>query len=464
MTSTDQENAPSVADRSLDVLLVEDEASIRLTLSDDLTAAGHQALAVAVGSEALRLIEERPFDLIITDVRLPEVDGVTLLKRAKELRPGTEVIMITGYGTVESAVEAMRLGAYHFILKPFLNDEILRHVDRIARLRRLEADNVRLQEELGRFQGFDNIVGRSRAMVEVLKTVRTVARSDVTVLIEGESGTGKEVIARAIHLNSPRKAKPFVALSCAALPESLIEAELFGHERGAFTDAKKERKGRFELAEGGSLFLDDIDDLALSVQVKLLRAVQQREIERVGGESPVAVDIRLVVATKRSLEELVGEGKFREDLFYRLNVVNIRLPPLRERADDIALLVKHFIAMHAHGRPFEVKSDVMEALVEHPWPGNVRELENSVERAIALAGEAHFLKKEHLLRPSREFKTATQLSGRLKTLKEVIEDCEKDHIRRVLRVTRGHRAQAASILGISRKNLWEKLRDYGIEM
>jgi transcriptional regulator with PAS, ATPase and Fis domain len=284
------------------------------------------------------------------------------------------------------------------------------------------------------------------------------------VLIEGESGTGKEIIARAIHLNSPRRGKPFVALSCAALPESLIEAELFGHERGAFTDAKKERKGRFELAEGGSLFLDDIDDLALSVQVKLLRAVQQREIERVGGESPVPVDIRLVVATKRNLEELVTEGSFREDLFYRLNVVNLRLPPLRERAEDIPLLVNHFIGLHAGGRSYEVKADVTEALIEHPWPGNVRELENAVERAIALAGEARVLRKEHLLRPSREFKTATQLSGRLKTLKEMIEDTEKEHIRRVLRVTRGHRAQAASILGISRKNLWEKLRDYGIDM
>ncbi|MEW6746727.1 MAG: sigma-54 dependent transcriptional regulator [Planctomycetota bacterium] len=463
-TASENETQQLSGAPGLDILLAEDEGSIRLTLADDLRAAGYGVTAVEVGSEALRLVEERPFDIVITDIRLPEVDGHAILRRAKELRPATEVIVITGFGTIEAAVEMMRAGAYHFIVKPFLNEEIVGHVARIARLRYLEASNAQLQEKLGRFKGFENIIGTSRPMQEVLRTVRTVAKSDATVLIEGESGTGKEVIARAIHLNSPRGERPFVALSCAALPESLIEAELFGHEKGAFTDARKERRGRFEQAHGGTLFLDDIDDLALTVQVKLLRAIQEREIERVGGEETIPVDIRLVAAAKRNLEEFMLEGKFREDLFYRLSVVNLRLPPLRERCEDIPLLIQHFIKIHGAGRHYEVKPQVLEALLEHPWPGNVRELENAVERSIALAGESAELRKEHLLRPSRDFRGATQISSRMKTLKETVEDAEKAHIRRVLRSTRGHRAQAAAILGISRKNLWEKLRDYSIDV
>ncbi len=456
----------NVADEplALDILLVEDEESIRVTLCDDLESEGHRVLAVKDGSEARSLIDHRVFDVIVSDIRLPGCGGMELLHRSREKRPSTEVILITGYGTIESAVEALRAGAYHYVVKPFLNEEMLEHVGRIARLKQLEHDNLHLKEKLGRFEGFESIIGQSRVMREVVSTIQRVAKADASVLIEGESGTGKEVVARAIHDHSPRSDRTFMPLSCASLPETLIEAELFGHEKGAFTDARKARKGRFELAHQGTLFLDDVDDLELTAQVKLLRAIQEKTIERVGGESRIKVDIRLVTATKKDLAELVSKDEFREDLYYRLNVVTLKLPPLRDRPDDVPLLAEHFIRRHGGGRPYEIKPKIMEELIKYAWPGNVRELEHAIERGIALAGEARFLKKEHLLPPSGEFRSASKVGGRVDTLKEVVEDAEKDHIRMVLKLTRGHRAQAAKLLGISRKNLWEKLRDYDLDL
>ncbi len=446
----------------LDVLLVDDEEIIRVTLADDLAEAGHRVSSLADGDAALAALARNVYDVVITDLRMPGADGLAVLKAARERSDRTEVILITAHGTIESAVDAMRLGAFHYVLKPFLNDEILLLLARISRVRKLEEQNRSLSADLGRIEGFENVVGTSPAMVEVLKVVRTVAPTDASILIEGESGTGKEVIARAIHRNSQRRHGPFVALSCAALPESLLEAELFGHERGAFTDARKERHGRFELANGGTLFLDDVDDLSMPVQVKLLRALQERVIERVGGEKPVPVDIRVVTATKSSLTERMEQGKFREDLYYRLNVVPLRLPPLRERSEDVPLLVRHFVERFAPGARFEVPSDVMDALCLYPWPGNVRELENAVERAIAMAGDSTVLRREHLLLPAARFRGATELRG-LGTLKEVVAQAEKEHIVRVLKTTGNHKAQAAELLGISRKNLWEKMKDYGIE-
>jgi DNA-binding NtrC family response regulator len=446
----------------LEVLLVDDEESIRVTLADDLAAAGHRVTAVGDGAEAMKLCESRVFDVIVSDIRMPGIEGTELLARAKQLRPATEVILMTGFGTIESAVAALRAGAYHYVVKPFLNEDIVAHVARIAEMRALADDNARLRERAER-EGFGSVIGRSRVMQEVIRTVRTVARSDASVLIEGESGTGKEVIARAIHDASARAAGPFVPLSCASLPESLIEAELFGHEAGSFTDAKKQRRGRFELAQGGTLFLDDIDDLKLEVQVKLLRAIETRKIERVGSERRVDVDIRLLCATKKDLRQMVEAGEFREDLFFRLNVVKLKLPRLLDRAEDVPVLVEHFLRAHGGGRPYEVKPEVMEELIRYPWPGNVRELRHAVERAIALAGEGRFLKREHLIPPADEFRSGARLTSRVATLKEVVEDAEKEHLKQVLRLTRGHRAQAAKTLGISRKNLWEKLRDYGME-
>jgi DNA-binding NtrC family response regulator len=425
------------------VLLVEDEVTIAVTLRDDLQDAGYEVAHVADGAQAIDLIGQRAFDCVITDVRLPGADGLQVLRAAKQARPDTEVLIMTGYATVEQAVEAMRLGADDYIQKPFLNEHVVGRLRRMGRVRTLIHENQRLRDELQNThgQGLPGVIGRSRAMESVFKTVRTVAPNEASILIEGESGTGKERIARAIHQLSPRRDKPFVALSCGALPDTLLETELFGHEKGAFTDAQRLRRGRFEVASGGTIFLDDIDDMPLSVQVKLLRVLQEREFERVGGEQLVKVDIRVVSATKVPLLELARQGKFREDLYYRLNVVPLRLPPLREREGDMPLLVQHFIDKLSGGRSFAVKTDVLEAM----------------------AGAATVLKKEHLLPVDKTRRAALEPPTALKSLRAVLVEAEREHLRTVLKAVGGHRTKAASVLGISRKVLWEKLKDYGIE-
>jgi len=451
---------------AMQVLLVEDEATIAVTLRDDLTEAGHAVVHVADGKEAIELLGQRAFDCVITDVRLPGADGLQVLQAAKRARPDTEVMMITGYATVEQAVEAMRLGADDYIQKPFLNAHVVDRLSRLSRVRALIHENERLRAELDRGRssgGLPGVIGRSRTMEAVVKAVRTVAQNDASVLIEGESGTGKERVARAIHQLSARRDKPFVALGCGALPDTLLETELFGHEKGAFTDAQRLRRGRFEVASGGTIFLDDIDDMPLSVQVKLLRVLQEREFERVGGETLVKVDIRVVSATKVPLMELVRQGRFREDLYYRLNVVPIRLPPLREREGDVALLAQHFVEKLGGGRAYTIKTDVLEAMLTYSWPGNVRELENHVAQAIAMAGGATVLKKEHLLPVDKMRRAALEPPTQLAPLREVLVAAEREHLAIVLKAVGGHRTKAASVLGISRKVLWEKLKDYGIE-
>ena len=451
---------------SMRILLVEDEKTIATTLRDDLEDAGYEVHCEEDGQKAVEHLGRRAFDCVITDVRLPGADGLQVLKAAKQSRPDTEVLVMTGYATVEHAVEAMRLGADDYIQKPFLNEQVLDRMNRISRVRALLHENLRLREELETSQGSDglaSVVGRSRAIEAVFKTVRTVAPTDASVLIEGESGTGKERIARAIHQLSNRRDKPFVALSCGALPDTLLETELFGHEKGAFTDAKDRRRGRFEVADGGTIFLDDIDDMPLSVQVKLLRVLQEREFERVGGEELVKVDLRIVSATKLSLMDLVAQKKFREDLFYRLNVVPIRLPPLREREGDLPLLVQHFVDKLGGGRAYTVKTHVLEAMAGYAWPGNVRELENHVAQAIAMSGGASVLKKEHLLPVDKSRRAALDPPVQLRSLREVLVEAERAHLEHVLKSVGGHRTKAASVLGISRKVLWEKLKDYAIE-
>ena len=448
----------------MQVLLVEDEPTIAVTLKDDLEDAGHLVTHVADGQQAIDLLGQQVFDCVISDIRLPSADGLKVLAAAKRARPDTEVLMMTGYATVEQAVEAMRLGADDYIQKPFLNAHVVDRLARIARVRALIHENRILRQELdGGRGGLPGVIGKSRAMETVFKTVRTVAQNDASVLIEGESGTGKERIARATHLLSPRKDKPFVALSCGALPDTLLETELFGHEKGAFTDAQKLRRGRFEVANGGTIFLDDIDDMPLSVQVKLLRVLQEREFERVGGEQLVKVDIRVVSATKVPLMDLVRQQRFREDLFYRLNVVPGRLPPLREREGDVALLAQHFVEKLGAGRQYTIKTDVLEAMCGYSWPGNVRELENHCAQAIAMAGGATVLKREHLLPVDKSRRAALEPPVQLQSLREIMVNAEREHLKNVLKAVGGHRTKAASVLGISRKVLWEKLRDYGIE-
>jgi DNA-binding NtrC family response regulator len=452
-----------MAEQRMRVLLVEDEQTIAITLTDDLEGAGYEVEHIADGREATLALERRSYDVVITDVRLPGADGLEVLRAAKRARPDTEVIMMTAYATVEHAVEAMRLGADDYIQKPFLNEHVLDRLRRIGKFRALLSENQHLKEQLqAKDGGLPGVIGQSRSMQAIVKTVRTVAATDASVLIEGESGTGKERIARAIHGLSNRKDRAFVALSCGALPDSLLETELFGHEKGAFTDADRQRRGRFEVADGGTIFLDDIDDMPMSVQVKLLRVLQEREFERVGGETLVQVDIRVVAATKVPLLDHVRDGKFREDLYYRLNVVPVQLPGLRDREGDVPMLVGHFIEKLGGGRAYTVKTDVLEAMSSYSWPGNVRELENRVAQAIALSGGASVLKKEHLLPVDRSRRAALEPPEQLRTLREVLVEAERAHLQHVLRSVGGHRTKAASVLGISRKVLWEKLKDYGI--
>jgi DNA-binding NtrC family response regulator len=445
------------------ILLADDERTIAVTLADALRAAGYHVTVVSDGDQALRALAEDSFDCLITDMRLPRADGRAVLRRARELQPSCKVLLITAYASVEDAVAAVKEGAEDYLQKPFFNEDVVARVRRIERLVRLERENRELREELAGRRGFGSLVGRSAKMQAVYDLIRSVAPSDANVLIEGESGTGKERVAEALHAHSPRREGPLVKMSCSVFPETLLEDELFGHVRGAFTDARADKPGRFERAHGGTLFIDDIDDMQPLPQVKLLRVIQEREVERLGSDRAVKVDVRLIAATKKDLWELVRAGRFREDLFHRLNVVKIRIPPLRERPEDIPLLVDHFIRTCGRGREYAVTAEVLEALQAYAWPGNVRELQHAVERAIVLAGEERVLKREHLLRPLGVSSAEPPAGGPPATLAEAVAEAEARHIRSVLTYTRGHRGEASRILGITRKTLWEKLRQYGIE-
>ncbi len=444
------------------VLLSEDEVTIAVTLGDALAAAGHEVLAAADTASAIALIESKNPEIVVTDMRRPGAGGMAVLQRSVELDRARPVIVITGYASIDQAVEAMRLGAANYVQKPFRNEAIVNMIETFARVRALETENADLRRQIARDLSFAGIIGASKAMMEVFDRVRTVAPTDATILIQGESGTGKERIARAIHELSSRKGGPFIAISCAALPETLLEAELFGHERGAFTDARKERRGRFELADHGTLFLDDIDDMPLAVQVKLLRVLQERNFERLGGEETREIDIRVVAATKIALRDLVREGRFREDLFYRVHVVPVILPPLRERHGDVPLLAQAMIERHGHGRTYTVSRSTLALLERYPWPGNVRELENAVQRAIALAGPKSDLAQEDLLPIDKRWRGAVEVQDEVRPLREVMRTAEIAHVKRALEATGGHRTQTADLLGISRKVLWEKLKDFGI--
>ncbi|RPH46881.1 MAG: sigma-54-dependent Fis family transcriptional regulator [Planctomycetota bacterium] len=448
---------------SMKILLADDERTIAVTLGDALRGAGHTVTVVPDGDQAISSLKTDSFDCVITDIRLPKADGLKVLRAAKEAQPASRVILITAYASVEDAVAAIKDGAEDYIQKPFYNDDVIARLKKLERLHSLEQENKQLKEELAGRRSFGAMVGKAPKMQAVYDLVTSVAASEVNVLIEGESGTGKERVAEAIHYNSPRRAKPLVKMSCSVFPETLIEDELFGHVKGAFTDAKTDKSGRFERAHTGTIFIDDIDDLQPIPQVKLLRVLQEREFERIGATQSIKVDVRIVVATKKDLWQLVQTNQFREDLFHRLNVVKVRIPPLRERSEDIPLLVGHFIQKFAKGRDFAVTPEVLEALQGYSWPGNVRELEHAIERSIALAGDERVLKKEHLLRPLSMAGTDVPPTGKLATLKEMVAEAETRHIRSVVAYTQGHRGEASRILGITRKNLWEKMREYGIE-
>src|SRR4030043_39632 len=369
------------------IMVIDDEPLMRVTIQDALIAEGYEVVTAETGKKGLDLFGDNQNDILITDLKLPDMDGIEILKEIKIRNPEAHVIVITAYGSIDSAVTAMKEGASDYLTKPFSMDELLLIVKRLVRIKQLEEENLLLRKKVEERYGLEGLVGKSPQILKIYDLIETVSQTDTTVLIYGESGTGKEMVANAIHLRSPRKGRSFIKVNCAALPETLLESELFGHEKGAFTGAFKQRKGRFEMADGGTLFLDEIGDISQTVQVKLLRVLQERQFERVGGNLPISVDVRLICATQKDLKEEIQKGTFREDLYYRLNVVPIVLPPLRERREDVLLLSDHFIEKYSQKMNKEVVSLSGEAkslLLRYSFPGNIRELENMLERAIAL--------------------------------------------------------------------------------
>ena len=441
------------------VLVVDDEAIVRESLRDWLGDVGHQVLTAENGPQALETIRKEKPAVLITDLVMPGMDGIELMKKARELLPGIEVIIITAYGSIPTAINAIREGAYDYIEKPFCPERAEILIEKLMEHRRLREENIALHQKLEERYRFENIVAKSSRMQRVIEVIKMVAKSNATVLITGETGTGKELAARAVHSQSYRRDKPFVAVSCAALPESLLESELFGHEKGSFTGAYAQKKGKFEAADGGTLFLDEIGEMSANIQVHLLRVLEEKEFNRVGGNEPVKVDVRVISATNRDMKEAIARGKFREDIYYRLNVVNIELPPLRERTEDIPLLAEHFLKGFALENQKEIAGFSPEAtdfLLKHDWPGNVRELENAIERAVILAHnpviEAADLSQQELV-PAGSTSPA-------KNLKQV----EKKHIQDVLTETGGNYTEAAKILGVSRMTLYNKTKAYRLNV
>ncbi len=468
-------NAPSI-------LLVDDEPLMRLSMMDALTATGYEVQAASTGIEGKALLLKESFDILITDLQMPGLDGLGLLQVCKEQAPRTEVILITAHGSVETAVSAMKLGAYDYVTKPFQMEELLLTVERLAKVQALKRENQHLRQELeGKFN-FKGILGRNERMRAVLEKVKLIAGSDSTVLVVGESGTGKELVANAIHHHSPRRDQAFIKVSCAALPETLLEAELFGHEKGAFTGAMRQRKGRFEMAHRGTLFLDEIGEISPVVQVKLLRVLQERQFERVGGNDTIESDVRVICATQKDLKKEAAQGRFREDLYYRLNVVQIVLPPLRERREDILVIADHVLETRSSRAKKPVKgfsSPARELLLRYSFPGNVRELENMVERAVTLGREHEELQAWDLCgystcpflggAPQEGCGFCSEgLVGRVDrkeasdSLAMARERFERDYIVSVLERAGGSKSMAAKILGLSRKGLWEKCKRYGL--
>ncbi|HUS73630.1 MAG TPA: sigma-54 dependent transcriptional regulator [Sedimentisphaerales bacterium] len=444
------------------ILIIDDEETMRDSCRQTLSRDGHGIEVAESGSKGLSLLEAESFDLVILDLKMPGLSGMEVLKKIKQNDPEAMVIVITGYATVESAVEAMKRGAYDFIPKPFTPDSLRVIVKRALDRRELALENVLLRDELQ--AGFEPgvIIGQSKSMKEVEQLVQKVGPTDTTVLISGESGTGKELVARAIHRFSSRKDKPFVAVDCGSLVENLFESELFGHVKGSFTGATATKYGRFELANGGTLFFDEIGNISINIQTKLLRVLQEREITKVGSSQVVKVDVRIVAATNKDLHKAVKAGTFREDLFYRLSVVPITLPALCERRDDIPLLAHYFLRKYNKKRKKNIRaiSDrAMKALVEYDWPGNVRELENAVERAVVLAEDDVISPSELLYYGLSDETPSRSDAGKSQRLVDV----EKEHIAKTLKMFNGHKGKTAERLGIDRKTLRSKLNKYGIE-
>ncbi len=445
--------------KRIKLLVVDDEAIVRQSLRDWLSDVGYQVLIAENAPQALEIIEKEKPGIVITDLVMPGMDGIELLKRAKGVSPHIEVIIITAYGSIPTAITAMKEGAYDYIEKPFCPEKAELLIERLMEHQGLVEENISLHQKLEERYRFENIITKSPQMQRIIEVIKVVAKSNATVLITGESGTGKELVARALHSQSYRKGKPFVAVSCAALPESLLESELFGHERGSFTGAHAQRKGKFEVATRGTIFLDEVGEMSDNVQVHLLRVLEEREFTRVGGTEPVKVDVRVLSATNKDIKKALVAEQFREDLYYRLNVVTIELPPLRERKEDILILAEHFLKKFTVENQKEVidfSPEAVDFLLKYEWPGNVRELENAVERAVILT-------QNSCASVADLHQENSPLASPVPLRKDLAE-VEKSHILNILSETHRNHSEAARILKISRATLYNKIRAYGLDV
>jgi DNA-binding NtrC family response regulator len=457
-----------VASHTPHLLFIDDEPALRELMAERLSDRGFEVVACENGERAIDLLDQFAFDIVVTDLKMPGIDGIGVIEAARERYPGIVAIVITGYGTVKDAVDAIKRGATDFIAKPFQFDELMHVLQKALEQQRLTSENAYLRSQLEERYQFSGILGRSRPMQDLFQLLETVARSSATVLITGETGTGKEVLARAVHHNSPRRANRFVALNCSAIPETLLEAELFGHVRGAFTGASATRQGRFEQAHKGTLFLDEVGTMSPGLQMKLLRALQEREFERLGDNQTIKVDVRVIAATNSDFNRMIADGTFREDLYWRLNVIPIKLPPLRDRREDIPLLVRHFLDKFGEGRTIHAAQSTMRALMAYRWPGNVRQLENAIERAVALSGgrdviDDRDLPPEIQSAVAEAPPAAPEFPEDGLDLPAYLGTIERDLIARALERTQGNRNRAADLLRIKRTTLVEKLKRLGVE-
>lgn len=448
------------------ILVVDDEPLVRRSLSEFLTLQGYTVSTAASGREALDLLKNYTADIVITDIKMSEIDGIQLLRQIKKEHADTPVILITGYGSIENAVEAIKEGAYDYVTKPIVDSDIKLVIERLIKQRNLQEENIKLKEQLSASlrERFHNIVGKDEKMQKIYTLIEAISTTRATVLIHGESGTGKRLIAHAIHkYNEEERGKPFIEVSCGALTETLLESELFGHTKGSFTGAIKDRTGRFELADGGTIFLDEIDASSPALQVKLLRVLQDGEFERVGDSKTNHVDVRVIAATNQNLLELIAQGKFRKDLYYRLNIIAIEIPPLRERKGDIVLLLDEFIKKHSKHTSKKIEGiseDALKILLDYAWPGNVRELENVIERAIILCKDKIITPND--LPKSLKINLGVMDEGDTLKLKDALRSPEKDLILKALNSADWNRNDAARILGINRTTLYKKMHKFGL--
>ncbi len=450
-------------ERKEKVLVVDDDMEMLELLHDYLQKVGFDTQVSASGNEALAKVEEEEYNVLVTDLKMPGISGIEILQKVGQLRPECSVILITAFGTIETAIEAMKLGAFDYITKPFKMEEVMIAIEKAIKEQKLQMENIMLRQEVEKRYKFDNLIGKSKAMQEVFTLIQRVSNNASNVIVYGDSGTGKEMVAKAVHFNGPRKNKPFIPINCTAIPEGLLESELFGHVKGAFTGASMSKKGLFEKANGGTLFLDEIGDMGMSLQGKLLRVLQDKEIRPVGGTAATKVDTRIITATNRDLLKEMEKETFREDLYYRLNVIPIHLPSLKDRPEDVPLLADFFLSKYAEETNTVIKGfskESMMLLINHSWKGNVRELENVIERAVVLSNN-EILQPEDLPLVRKSEREQIMEEAMIKQLS--LRELEREYVTRILAMTKGNKNKAAKILGVNRRTLYRKEERYGLK-